>query len=292
MKTFYKFFKEVFYLFVLFFLLQSCVSRAQIQGENNEVQSEGKSSLGEEESVEMVDGKTKPSQKFSVNNDKEADKQGIKYECDVPYNPGPEVYSKMNPSIVSIIARGYQKDDVRIGSGFIYQKKYVATNHHLVDGAKEIFMEFHDESILGIKSFVVDSDYDIALILPALGDKAKKLDYPDLELCKKCPPIVQTIYMVSYPLGMGRAFLSGLISNPDSTGTHINGNKYSHVYTLSGDFNPGSRSGAIVNNKAKMIGLIIPTEFNLKTKDYIHALKINRVNEVLKKLLHTIERGE
>jgi S1-C subfamily serine protease len=107
---------------------------------------------------------------------------------------------------------------VASGSGFVVQSHYVATNHHVVDGADRITLAFNDAP---------DKEFDAQVVLASKGDdlavvRCDQLDRPPLPIDPKPPRLATDIVLVGFPetealgtdLKATRGSISGL-PNPD-----------------------------------------------------------------------------
>jgi serine protease Do len=152
------------------------------------------------------------------------------------------------------------------GSGIIYKKEngkaYVVTNHHVVEGAKEVdvVLNVDDKDNDHIKAKVLGSDSltDLA-VLEIDGDKvdtvAKMGSSKDMK-------VGETALAIGNPLGMDFAntVTKGIISGLNrSISIDTNGDNQpdwvTEVIQTDAAINPGNSGGALVNTKGDVIGI-------------------------------------
>ncbi|MDR1736664.1 MAG: trypsin-like peptidase domain-containing protein [Oscillospiraceae bacterium] len=166
-----------------------------------------------------------------------------------------EVYSKAAPSVVGIISSSYIGGST--GSGMIISGDgYILTNHHVVDGARDITVLLTSGTEL--EAELIGSDYltDIAVIkvsaegLPAIEFGVSGIMRPGT----KC-------YAIGNPLGMDlqNTFTDGMISavgrdivlSDDSRGDIL-----MTVLQTNCAVNPGNSGGPLLDQSGKAIGIV------------------------------------
>ncbi len=184
------------------------------------------------------------------------------------------------PSIVSITSttqgegsydlfgQYYQgQDEVSAGTGFIVGKNdtelLIATNNHVVDGAKAISVQFFDEEVYHAKTKGNDSSADLAVIAVKLKDmKKSSLDairiatLGDSSECK----VGEMVVAIGNALGYGQSVTVGYVSAKDReiTEQSEDGSTQSSkmkVIQTDAAINPGNSGGPLLDMQGKVIGI-------------------------------------
>lgn len=139
------------------------------------------------------------------------------------------------------------------GSGFFIGEKLVATNFHVIDGAKtgtaKLVEQQRRYDIEGVTA--TDKDHDLAII------KVNSLNAPPLLLGNSDDVSVgEVVYAVGNPRGYEGTFSSGEISNIQEKGSkRIKG----RVLQFTAAISSGSSGGAVVNRLGEVIGIVSET---------------------------------
>lgn len=162
------------------------------------------------------------------------------------------------------------------GSGFFIGDKLVATNFHVIDGAKtgtvKLVERLRIYEIEGVTA--KDKDNDLAIV------KVKTLNAPPLLLGNSDDVSVgEVVYAVGNPRGFEGTFSSGEISNIQKRGSsRIKGS----VLQFTAAISSGSSGGAVVNREGKVIGIVSETVDDGQSLNF--AVPVN----ALKKLLNQV----
>jgi Do/DeqQ family serine protease len=149
----------------------------------------------------------------------------------------------IGPGAPNAIQRG-------LGSGVIVKEDgYCLTNHHVVDGAEEIRVEFADGRTANARLVGSDPPSDLAVLkidsegLPvlALGD-SDQVRVGDIALA------------VGNPLGVGQTVTMGIISAKGRT-TGLGDGSFEDFLQTDAPINQGNSGGALVNTAAELIGI-------------------------------------
>lgn len=170
--------------------------------------------------------------------------------------PGNEVYRKIVPSVVGIVSSYGGMDSGATGTGIIMSEDgIIATNYHVVNGAREIIVVFEDGT--EARATLLGQDYytDLAAIkidahslVPAEFGSSDQLEPGDVA------------YAVGNPLGLDlqNTITDGIISaiNRDivfsDAGTDLN----MTVIQTSCAVNPGNSGGPLCNKYGQVVGII------------------------------------
>ncbi|HZH33111.1 MAG TPA: DegQ family serine endoprotease [Pyrinomonadaceae bacterium] len=138
-----------------------------------------------------------------------------------------------------------------LGSGVVVTADgYILTNHHVIDGADEIKVEFTDRRVLTAKIVGSDPPSDLAVLkidatnLPVLplGD-SDKVRVGDMALA------------VGNPLGIGQTVTAGIISAKERTTSGVGDGSFANFIQTDAPINRGNSGGALVNTNGELIGI-------------------------------------
>ncbi len=137
-----------------------------------------------------------------------------------------------------------------LGSGVIVRSDgYCLTNHHVVDGAQEIRVEFGDGRILSAKLVGSDPPSDLALL------KVEASDLPVLPLGNsELVRVGDIVLAVGNPLGVGQTVTMGIISAKGRT-TGLSDGSFEDFLQTDAPINQGNSGGALVNTTGELIGI-------------------------------------
>lgn len=137
-----------------------------------------------------------------------------------------------------------------LGSGVIISPDgYIVTNHHVVDGAEQITVEFTDRRAIPAKLVGTDQPSDLAVL------KVDAKDLPVLTLGDSDKVRVGDVVLaVGNPLGVGQTVTSGIIS---AKGRHtgLSDGSFEDFLQTDAAINQGNSGGALVNAVGELIGI-------------------------------------
>jgi len=139
-------------------------------------------------------------------------------------------------------------DKGRRGSGAIIRANgKTVTNAHVISGASQIGIKTKDGEIYLVKVLGVDSDNDIAVLLPLnvnrTFDTLKYGDSDDLEIGER-------VVALGNPFGLDFTATQGIVSATNRAGP---GGKEFIQTDVS--INPGNSGGPLINDKGRIVGL-------------------------------------
>ena len=137
-----------------------------------------------------------------------------------------------------------------LGSGVVISPDgYIVTNHHVVDGAEQITVEFVDRRSFPAKLVGTDQPSDLAVL------KVDAKDLPVLTLGDSDKVRVGDVVLaVGNPLGVGQTVTSGIIS---AKGRHtgLSDGSFEDFLQTDAPINQGNSGGALVNTAGELIGI-------------------------------------
>jgi Do/DeqQ family serine protease len=137
-----------------------------------------------------------------------------------------------------------------LGSGVVVSPDgYILTNHHVVDGARQIDVELTDGRTY--KATVVGSDApsDLAVL------KVEARNLPTLSLGDSDQVRVGDVALaVGNPLGVGQTVTMGIVS-AKGRATGVGDGSYEDFIQTDAPINQGNSGGALVNTRGELIGI-------------------------------------
>lgn len=161
----------------------------------------------------------------------------------------------VSPSVVGINTSGAES---RSGSGVIVSSKgYILTNHHVVEGAKNIVVTLvRDQVIKSYSAKVVATKPEVDLALLKIVPDGKEVLTPAPLGNSDRVVIGEDVVVIGSPFGLAQSASAGIISNNRRTLT-AGKRVFKDLLQTDASINPGSSGGALVNTKAEVIGINI-----------------------------------
>ena len=193
--------------------------------------------------------------------------------------------------------QGYVQESESCGTGFLVEQDneyiYIATNNHVVEGAKELTVQFCDNAEVkaSIKGQVASKD--LAVIKVALKDipeetrnvirLARLGDSNALE-------VGEGAIAIGNALGYGQSVTTGVVSalgrsvtvTDSTTGTTIVNN---NLIQTDAAINPGNSGGALFNVKGEVIGINSVKYSDTSVEGIGYAIPISDAMLVIEKLI-------
>jgi Do/DeqQ family serine protease len=176
-----------------------------------------------------------------------------------------------------------------LGSGVVVSRDgYILTNHHVVDGAEDITIEFVDGKTHDAKLVGSDPPSDLAVL------RIRDGELPTLPLGNSDEVKVGDVVLaVGNPLGIGQTVTSGIISAKNRF-TGISDGSFEDFLQTDAAINRGNSGGALVNTAAELIGInsqiLSPSGGNIGIG---FAIPSNMAKDVMDQLVKTgeVRRG-
>lgn len=167
-----------------------------------------------------------------------------------------ELYKTANPGAVSISVFVNQGGILGggAGSGFILTDNgYIATNHHVVEGADTVYVTFFNQVTLQADVIGSDPDSDLAIIkVDELPPDTHPLPLGDSSQAQVGDPVVA----IGNPYGLGTSMTYGIVS---AVGRVIPSGftQYNIPQAIQTDaaINPGNSGGPLINMNGEVIGV-------------------------------------
>lgn len=172
-----------------------------------------------------------------------------------------EVYRKLSPGVVNVHSTSYARDffgyvEPRQGSGsgsVIDQSGHILTNHHVIEGATKVAVNFGGQKNYPATVVGRDPDTDLAVIklleLPREGLTVIPLGDSDrLEVGQK-------VLAIGNPFGLDRTLTTGVISGLQRPIRARNDRPIEGAIQTDASINPGNSGGPLLDSHGRMIGI-------------------------------------
>jgi len=130
----------------------------------------------------------------------------------------------------------------RVGSGFLTElegKNFILTNRHVVDRAIRLRIGVTESALEDVPSYQVSQKYDLAMIEPPPGMKAKSL-----ELRMEPAKVGERIYVIGFPLGLAKSITQGIISS-----------SYPEAFQFDASISSGNSGGPVLDTRGRVLGI-------------------------------------
>ena len=182
------------------------------------------------------------------------------------------------------------------GSGIIVKEDddylYVATNNHVVSGAKSLTVQFIDDSTVSAEVQGTDASHDLAVVKIKKSDieadtlsKIKVASLGDSDQLS----VGQTAIAIGNALGYGQSVTTGVISALDREVTmqdESTGVSYTNeLIQTDAAINPGNSGGALINTSGEVIGINSSKYSDTKVEGMGFAIPMATAKPILEDLI-------
>jgi 2-alkenal reductase len=167
------------------------------------------------------------------------------------------LYERVSPGVVSI--QVLSENGGSLGSGFVFDKKgNIVTNYHVVEGAKDLEVDF--PSGLKVRGTVVgkDPDADIAVVnVKAPADALFPLEMGDSDQMK----VGQEVIAIGNPFGLTGTMTTGIVSARGRTSDSLRQSPQGNFFATGGliqtdaAINPGNSGGPLLDLNGRVLGI-------------------------------------
>lgn len=159
------------------------------------------------------------------------------------------IAAKSFPSVVLLLMEDAQGQPISLGSGFLVEGGYVATNVHVVRGASrgtiKLIGKPEKGEITGIAA--VDTARDLVLLT------VKGLSGPALPIGKsKHVTVGEEVYAIGNPQGLEGTISQGIVSGVRRVAN-------TEILQITAPISPGSSGGPVLDQKGQVIGVAVAT---------------------------------
>lgn len=207
------------------------------------------------------------------------------------------VYNLSEVTYQSMWGQKYTEESESCGTGFIVEQDseyiYIATNNHVVEGAKELTVEFSDTAVVEAEIKGTVASKDLAVIKVALEDISNETlsvirvatlgDSNRLE-------VGESAIAIGNALGYGQSVTTGVISalgrsvtvSDSTTGETIVCN---NLIQTDAAINPGNSGGALLNMAGEVIGINSIKYSDTSVEGIGYAIPISDAMLIINKLI-------
>ncbi len=195
----------------------------------------------------------------------------------------------------SLFGNSQQQEQQSSGTGFIIGQSsselLIATNNHVIDGAKTISVQFIDEQVYEASVKGKDSSNDLAVVAVKLKkikkstmNKIKIADVGDSDALK----VGEMAVAIGNSLGYGQSVTVGYISAKDReiTETSETDGSTNSIKAIQTDaaINPGNSGGPLINLKGEVIGINSAKIADSSVEGVGYAIPISQATPIIDEL--------
>lgn len=189
------------------------------------------------------------------------------------------------------------QDSTSAGTGFIVgqnkKELLIATNNHVIDGAKTISVQFIDGEIYEATEKGADSTNDLAVVAVKVSSIKKstmnKIKIADLGDSKNAK-VGEMVIAIGNALGYGQSVTVGYISAKDReiTESSESGNSTNKIKAIQTDaaINPGNSGGALINMQGQVIGINSAKIADSSVEGVGYAIPISVATPIIDELMN------
>ena len=196
-----------------------------------------------------------------------------------------------------MFGQSYSQESTSAGSGFIVDQDenyiYIATNNHVVEGAKELEVQFSDESTAQAQIKGTVATKDLAVIKVAIenisSDTLSVIRLATLGNSNELK-VGEAAIAIGNALGYGQSVTTGTISAlgrsvtvaGSSTGSTV---VCSNLIQTDAAINPGNSGGALLNAKGEIVGINSVKYSETSVEGIGYAIPITDAMIIIEKLI-------
>lgn len=152
-----------------------------------------------------------------------------------------EIFQENSPSTVTILT-----DNDQLGSGFFIRPDLIATNYHVIEGARRvIFKTMDSDKTYNIDGFVsVNKGNDLALL------KTTEMVGVPLTISQRSIAEGEPVYVIGSPQGLSATISDGIISGKRNMFDN-------NLIQITAPISPGSSGGPVFNHFGEVVGVAV-----------------------------------
>ncbi len=167
-------------------------------------------------------------------------------------DPGPAdagvtgIVREVEPSVVTVLRPDGQ------GSGVVYDEDgLVITNFHVIDGARELEVQFADASREPAEVVAAAPEFDLAVL------RVDREDLPAAAFASTLPSVGMQAVAIGSPLGFENTVTAGIVSGLQRSipSSQTNPNPLVDLIQTDAPISPGNSGGALVGPEGEVVGI-------------------------------------
>ena len=172
-----------------------------------------------------------------------------------------------------------------LGSGFIiHPDGYIVTNHHVIDRARAVTVEFADSRKLPAELISSDAEADLAILKVNHGQPLLAVELGDSSDLMIAEPVIA----VGDPLGYSHTVSTGIVSAIRRELRDRNDKVIlTDVIQTDAAINPGNSGGPLLNAYGQVIG--INTAIRGDAQNIGFAIQVNRLRDLIPELMNPLQ---
>lgn len=222
--------------------------------------------------------------------------------ADVAEEVMPSLVSITNTSVQKVRSwfQSYEQEVKGSGSGIIIGQTddeiLIATNNHVIDGAKEITVAFNDKTAASAVVKGADSVADLAVVAVKVSDMEKDT-LSNIKIAalgsSDALRVGEPVIAIGNALGYGQSFSAGYISALDRE-VDVENNNTMHLLQTDAAINPGNSGGALFNTRGEVIGINTVKYVDSSVEGMGYAIPISTAIPIVNDLMNQeiVEEGE
>jgi S1-C subfamily serine protease len=205
-----------------------------------------------------------------------------------------DIYASSARGVVQVIATQVSSDDPFFGpqetrasgSGFVIDKAgHIVTNYHVIEGAREVQVNFSGDDRMDAKVVGSDPSSDIAVLqIDAQARALTPLPLGDSDTVR----VGDAVIAIGNPFSLERTVTAGIVSALQRRITAPNGFAIDEVIQTDAAINRGNSGGPLLSADGRVIGVNAQIETETGGNVGIgFAIPINTVKEVVSQLIES-----
>jgi S1-C subfamily serine protease len=202
-----------------------------------------------------------------------------------------EIYERAGPGVVQVTSTSVVTDNpffgpqqaTSLGSGFVVDKDgYIVTNYHVIEGAREVEVNFSGDD--RVPARIVGSDPSTDLAVLKIGEQSRALTPLPLG-DSDVVHVGDAVVAIGNPFGLERSVTAGIVSALQRDLVAPNGYTIDKVIQTDAPINQGNSGGPLLNTSGEVIG--VNSQIETETGGNVgigFAVPVNTVREVVSQL--------
>lgn len=194
------------------------------------------------------------------------------------------------PDFFGFFQGGNMEREVKMsGSGVILEKTkdylYMITNHHVIDGARDLSVTFSDDKTYAAEVVKYDENNDIAIIrvrIKDLGESTLSEIKPIKIGDSNSLEIGESVVAIGNALGYGQSVTTGVVSAVNRNFAPKESLDTKTYIQTDAAINPGNSGGALLNMKGELVGINTAKIASSSIEGMGYAIPMARVLELIK----------